>query len=408
MRRGTPGFVGARLKEAREARGLTATALSELLGVSRQAVSQYENDAQSPRTDVMEEIVRTLKFPLDFFLRQKVPTPPRKIFYRSMSAATKAARVRMEHRHEWLADIVDYLRDFVELPPINFPQFDLPENPRMLSGNDIEFLAAETRKFWGMGEGPVGNLVWLLENNGTVVARGDMGAHTLDAFSDWYEAHGTPYIFLGADKESSVRSRFDAAHELGHLVLHRDIDRKYLTRKADFKLIESQAHRFAGAFLLPASAFADDLYSFNLEAFKAIKTKWNTSIASMLHRSEDLEIVTEEQARRLWRNLARRGWKLKEPLDDRLPIEKPRLLRRAFELLINEGVQTRAQIRGAFPYALNDIEELAGLPHGFLEEKPAPVDLKIYSMKRRPSSREESTDEGEVINLWAVGDNGAD
>jgi hypothetical protein len=65
----------------------------------------------------------------------------------------------------------------------------------------------------------------------------------------------------------------------------------------------------------------------------------------MLRRSEDLSVVEGEHARRLWRNLARRGWKLKEPLDDQLPIEKPRLLRKAFELPIRERVQTRAQIR---------------------------------------------------------------
>ena len=55
-----------------------------------------------------------------------------------------------------------------------------------------------------------------------------------------------------------------------------------------------------------------------------------------LRRSEDLSVVEEEHVRRLWRNLARRGWKLKEPLDDQLPIEKSRLLHRAFELSIRE------------------------------------------------------------------------
>ena len=71
----------------------------------------------------------------------------------------------------------------------------------------------------------------------------------------------------------------------------------------------------------------------------------------MLRRSEDLSVVEREHARRLWRNLARRGWKLNEPLDDQLPIKKPRLPRRAFELPIKERVQTRAQIREALPYA---------------------------------------------------------
>jgi hypothetical protein len=77
-------------------------------------------------------------------------------------------------------------------------------------------------------------------------------------------------------------------------------------------------------------------------AWLSVPTRW---ISMMLRRSEDLSVVEGKHARRLWRNLARRGWKLKEPLDDQLPIEKPRLLRKAFELPIRERVQTRAQIR---------------------------------------------------------------
>jgi hypothetical protein len=77
-------------------------------------------------------------------------------------------------------------------------------------------------------------------------------------------------------------------------------------------------------------------------AWLSVPTRW---ISMMLRRSEDLSVVEGKHARRLWRNLARRGWKLKEPLDDQLPIEKARLLRKAFELPIRERVQTRAQIR---------------------------------------------------------------
>ena len=39
MKLGTPGFVGPRLREAREGRGLTAMSLAELLGITRSAIS---------------------------------------------------------------------------------------------------------------------------------------------------------------------------------------------------------------------------------------------------------------------------------------------------------------------------------------------------------------------------------
>jgi Zn-dependent peptidase ImmA (M78 family)/DNA-binding XRE family transcriptional regulator len=404
MKRGTPGFVGARLREGREARGLTAIALSEILGVSRQAVSQYENDQQTPRPDVMERIERVLNLPPEFFSRPVENLPEdRRIFYRSMSTATKAARTRVERRYAWLASIVDYLKRYVSFPPVVFPRFDVPRNPQELSWEDIEVLASETRRFWGMGEGPISNMVWLLENNGAVAARGATGADKLDAFSEWYEwhreQHHTPYVFLGADKSSGPRSRYDAAHELGHLVLHRHINRKHITHQPTFKLIEDQAHRFGSAFLLPASAFANDLAAPSLDAFRALKPTWKVSIAMMVYRSAELELISKEHAQRLWRNRARRGWTHKEPLDDHLPIEKPRLLRRVFELLIEEGVQSRAEIRAALPYAQSDIEELAGLPPGFLKDRPAPISLKAYSRKRRGETREEPAKPADVVDL---------
>ncbi len=408
MKPGTPGFTGARLREAREARGLTAIALSDILGVSRQAVSQYENDLQTPHPEVMRKIELALNLPPDFFTRPVAEeTKPRKIFYRSMSTATKGARVRVERRYGWLITIADYLRRFVTFPRVSFPRFDVPADPNELTWQEIEEFASKTRKFWGMGDGPISNMVWLLENNGAVVTRSTVGADKLDAFSEWYEyqvQYETPYVFLGADKNTGVRSRYDAAHELGHLVLHWDIKAKHVTHRPTFKLIEDQAHRFASAFLLPTRTFANDFSAPTLDTFRALKPKWKASIAMMLYRSQELGLIDEYRAERLWRSRARRGWIREEPLDDQLPIEEPRLLRRAFELLINEGVQSRAEIRAALPYALNDIEELAGLAHGFLKEKPAPVSLKAYSRKRHNSARDGRSEPGEVVDFRPTGD----
>jgi|SRR5215211_898803 hypothetical protein len=167
--------------------------------------------------------------------------------------------------------------------------------------------------------------------------------------------------------------------------------------------IKDQAHRFAAAFL-PARTFANDFYTPNLDAFRALKPKWKVSIGMMVYRSGELELVSKEQERRLWINRTRRGWRTKEPLDDQIPVEEPRLLRRAFHLSIDEGVQSRAEIAAALPYALRDIEELAGLPPHFLEEKPAPISLKAFKSKRFRNSREEPTEPAEVMDFSTTGD----
>jgi Zn-dependent peptidase ImmA (M78 family)/transcriptional regulator with XRE-family HTH domain len=376
MKPGTPGFIGARLKEAREARGLTSAALSQMLGLSRTAISHYENGDQSPRPEVMERIQQTLNLRPEFFRRLPAPKSSGAVFYRSMSAATKAARVKAERRYAWLREIASYLREFITFPRVNLPVFDVPDDPNKISPELIEEIASETRRYWKLGDGPISNIAWLLENQGVIVSRCELEAETLDAFSEWHVADNTPYIILGSDKNVAVRSRSDAGHELAHLILHRKIDRTRIARSQDFKLIETQAHRFSGAFLLPASAFFREVSVPSLDTFRALKPIWLVSIQMFLYRSQDLGLISKERSARMWANCARRGWRLREPLDDRLPVEQPRLLSRAFQMLIQENVQTRTSMLSALPYSQKDIEDLAGLPQGFFRENVEPIALR--------------------------------
>lgn len=406
MKPGTLGFVGARLREGREARGLSASALAEILEVSRQAVSQYENDQKTPRPEVMRKIEETLNLPSEFFWRPAVSPKSHKFFWRSNSAATKTERVRAAHKFGWLETIVGYLDGFMKFPEVNFPDFGemfpggkLPRHPGAISFDSIELLAARTRKFWGLGnEGSISNVVWLLENNGAIVTRSELHADSLDAFSAWSD-EGRPFVFLASDKESAARSRFDAAHELAHIVLHRNLDRTCLTKAAEFRLIEDQAHRFAGAFLLPAAAFANDFSVASLDAFHALKVKWHVAIAMMIHRAQDLGLIAEDHARRLWINRTRRGWRIKEPLDDKLPVERPRLLFRSFAALLSEGIQSRAEMLSTLSLPAKDIEELACLPEEFLEEKFAPINLREFTSGRRPQNSNDSLTPGEVVEF---------
>jgi Zn-dependent peptidase ImmA (M78 family)/transcriptional regulator with XRE-family HTH domain len=364
---GTPGFVGERLVQARQARDLSATSLAEMIGVKSANISNYEHGKQSPSPEVMDRITQVLNQPLPFFLRP-VPLIHRDedFWWRAMSAATKSARSRAYARHSWLREIVSYLQDYVDFPNVNIPELDVPEDVRKITSDMIEDFAGECRRHWKLGDGPVADVVLLMENNGVIVSRGDLVAETLDAFSQWPIDSAHPFVFLGADKASAVRSRHDASHELGHLILHRRVDRKSVRNPVLFKLMENQAHRFALAFNLPASGFANQLWSPTLDAFLALKPHWKTAIAAMIKRCEQLDILSEEQARRSWINMSRRGWRKREPLDDRLAAEQPRLLRRSFELLIKEGIKSTEQILVDLALNASDIEALACLESGYL------------------------------------------
>ncbi len=365
----TPGFVGQRLREARQVRGLRAVELAEKLGVSAQAVSSYETGKKSPSPEIADAIASTLSMPAHFFTLPPRPESDKPVFYRSMSAATKTARRRAEFRQRWLEDLTKYLGTFVEFPEIRLPEFDLPDNPLLIADDEIERLAEDARQAWRMSAIPIANMVTLLENQGVVVARDKLGAATLDSLSKYGDR---PYIIIGTDKGTAVRWRFDAAHELGHLLLHRNINPRELTEPAQFKQIENQAHRFAAAFLVPMATFAEEFFSASLDALRAMKPRWRVSIAMMIKRARDGDLISEQHETRLWINYSRRGWRRAEPLDDTLDAEKPRLLRSAVELTFSQGGQRGSDLSHAVSLADADIESLCGLPARFLRDADAP------------------------------------
>lgn len=237
MRSGTPGFSGERLVQARYAWGLSATSLADLVGVSAQSISHYEQNKHSPSAEVMDAIASKLNFPRAFFLRPVLGCDPAPIFWRSQSAALKAARKRAAVRLSWLKEIMNFLEQFFDFPAVALPDFGIRDF-RKVSAEDAERMAIECRKAWGFGTAPIANLCSTLEAKGVIVAQMRMDAAGLDAFCQWPEMGINPLVLQGTDKRNAARSRFDAAHELAHLVLHRRIDQKRLNGPADRKVIE--------------------------------------------------------------------------------------------------------------------------------------------------------------------------
>lgn len=386
MKPNTPNFIAERLVEARKAMGLTGAGLAKALDVSRQQVSNYEKGKQSPSPEVMQKITETLGIPLTFFtfnhrhesLDTKLP-----VFFRA-STTSKSDREQAQIRYQWLLDIYSFLESFIDFPVIEIPDFNLPSDPKMISDELIEELTQETRKFWGLGLGPISNLIWLLENKGVIAGCCHFGAN-IDGLSNFYGQR--PYVILGIDKKSAVRSRFSAAHELGHLILHRNIPSYLLEDEEYFKLIENQANRFAGAFIFPEPSFFKEVTKIDLDYFRILKSRWKVSIGMMVFRAKDLGLIDQDFSSRLWRNIARRGWRKIEPLDDIIPIEEPHLLSNAFKLLIEQSICTRHEILCRIPYPQEYIESICGLEKNYLNENV--IDLRHYLKPKEQNKKKQ-------------------
>lgn len=340
-----------RVRRAREARSLTqaelAKAVTELTGrtLSAPAISQIERGATKPSPETLGGLAHALRYPPAFFATRfnatGRPEPDPYGFFRSLRT-TSARDRRSALAHAFLVhDLVVVLERHLRLPDL-----DVPKHPvgRDADAGAPAAAAAMVRAAWHVPAGPIPNVVRQLERAGIAVARLTTGLRAVDAFSVNFPER--PVVILGDDKGKRARSRFDAAHELGHLVMHSDA--------TDWESVsETQAHAFAAEFLMPEQDVRDDLAADKLTWRRLVdlKVRWGTSVAALVRRARDLNVINSLEYTNWMKGISARGWRVDEPGDRELgPPEAPVILELAVERLGRMGL----------PFA--EVVSEAGLP----------------------------------------------
>src|SRR5258706_4477730 len=237
-------FDGIRLTIARLYRGTRKNELAKAIGVTPAAITQYEQGRTRPSEAVLAALALHLGFPTTFFERGRSASMVSEshVHFRRLRSTTKLERDRLLARISLLAELIGEIERHVSLAAISIP--DIP-GVGADDGKAAERAAITVRDLWGLGSGPIQHVVRLLEGKGVVVVRPAIDTQNVDAFSTLIA--GRPIVVLASDKKDASRSRMDAAHELGHLVMHHDAEPGRQT-------IEREAQRFAAAFLLPRDA----------------------------------------------------------------------------------------------------------------------------------------------------------
>lgn len=360
-------FNGQRLKIARVYRNMSATELAELIDVKKQAISQFENGAIRPKPETEFAIITTLGFPREFFHQEIYETKKLGTFFRALSSANALDKKTQETKTEMVVKIYEFLCDYLNLPCLNLPNIDV-------EGKNIEDIALLLRDYWEIDEKPVPNMVNLLENNGIIVSAFDMDSKKIDAFTQMFSfENGLRYcVVVGNDKKSAVRRNFDMAHELGHIILHSNVENLDELTKEEEKKMENEADQFAAAFLLPKNAFYNDLKNpTDLKSYVELKQKWHVSISAMLIRAKALGRITIKQYQALMKSMSYRKWRTCEPLDEQMKIPVPTLFISAFEVLFENDIMTHKSFINklsayGLPMAADEIEKLLALPKNTL------------------------------------------
>lgn len=375
-------FQGERLRQARLSENFTATDLADRLEVSRQLISAAEK-GKPLGLEKMTQAACVLGVSIDYFY---APIPPAvdelqsAISYRSLKRTPEFQKDRADVALAWAKEVVVRFSELLELPALRLPTYE-PKAPEELSWEDIDERARCTRQFFGIGFGPIDRLILLLENHGVVVGYANL-SEDMDGVSAWYESGP---IILAKKGSPAVRSRFDIAHELGHLVLHRHLSAEDVDDPVRHDLMEKQAHYFAGSFLLPEEGFAPEAVRIDLDYLLTLKRRWKVSLQAMMMRLESLGIVTKDQLGRFYQNLSRRRWRKEEPLDDELPTENPILFERASRFLAKEQALpfeeafTRTQLPKGY------LETFSGLQSGTLTNSQS-IDTNVVQFRRKDRS----------------------
>ncbi|APD34551.1 MULTISPECIES: helix-turn-helix domain-containing protein [Burkholderia] len=370
-------FIGSNLRTARLFHGLSQQELGDQIGCSKQFLSRLESGVDVPASALVTRLCDRLAVLPDFFVEpDPMPIADEQCHFRKQLTTKAVLHQGARARGEFLKRMINVMDAHLELPRYDFEEGDAS------SAEAIERAAERAREHWGLGLGPIQNMTHIAENAGAVVMPINGLAPEIDAISF---ATRRPVIAMNSDGRSSCRARFGIAHEIGHFCLHIGV-------QTGDKVTESQANRFASAFLMPRRYFAAECRAalrgsrLNWSALADIKGRWGVSKAATIYRGRQLGVFSDEQYRSGVIGLTRRGEARSEFEDKDMPLELPDLIADGIQVLREAFGISRAALAQEMKVQTSLLDELlaARFDTGAFATKPDNV--LSMSVERRARS----------------------
>lgn len=320
---------------ARESRGLTQKELAANISIQQGTVSKIEAGLQIPSGDVIDRMAEALDYSRElFFLTERVYGFNSAVFFHRKRQSLPDKVLRKLHSFMNLARfrVSRLLRASEISSSAAFQRIDIVDYR-----GGAEEIARIVRATWHVPIGPVRNVTEAIENAGGVVVRMDFGTKLVDAISEWIP--GYPPIFL-VNSDADIpgdRLRLTLAHEIAHVIMHRLPNPE----------MEMEANAFAAEFLMPRKEIKASLYNLTIAKLIQLKKVWKVSMAALIHRAYELGTINESQRKYFYINLAKKGYRLREPGSEEIPVERPSLLARL----------TRAHLE-QLNYTIDDLKSL--------------------------------------------------
>jgi len=305
---------------ARELKGLTQAALSQAMGTVSQIELSNLETGRTPITDQhIQQLSKALNVRPSFFTKEE-PVNKRlsRFYYRKRNTLPAKTQNAIEAQIKVLRGLFMELLKEVEADTRELPYMPVSKN------NGPEEIASAVRLFFNLDDGPIENLVSLVEQTGVPVVFLNAGSDKFSGMTVQTDVN-THIIFLNKNMPNDHK-RFTLAHELGHLIMHIPFadEPEFFSDMENLEAIEKQADRFAGAFLMPAREIKRQMaHSFTYSRLTELKLYWKVSKQAIIYRAKDLNMITPQKFTNLFVELSRNGERKRELLE--VPIDEPRL-----------------------------------------------------------------------------------
>jgi Zn-dependent peptidase ImmA (M78 family)/transcriptional regulator with XRE-family HTH domain len=313
-------FNPAQLRLARDLRALPAEHLAVKAGCSLPEIRAFEAGTLEPTHRMLLRLSLVLETPVEFFGAEPTEMPPAvdQCHFRQLRPALALRRRQAVGEIAMLARLLEGAALHIELP--NDLVTELTASPT--TTDEVEQLAERVRSVWGLGREPVLSVAHAFESHGACLWRLPKSLSALGSFSVWHR--GRPFVALC--RESSMSSRLDAAHELGHLLMH-------FEPMPGHPGFERGADRFARAFLLPREAIrAEAPECLDWEAFARLEARWGAPLPVLVERAFEVGVLRESAYL-----TALAHPEIHQCRHDSFP-EEPRLIRRVVHMLADDSL----------------------------------------------------------------------
>ena len=305
----TKDHLPIRLREARLMMKFSMEKLAARTGgaITKQSISRYEKGIMHPKHDALQALAQALNISKNYFKGTNLHIDVPRLRTTSNNRLADEELISLEAKLSFWAE--QYLAKEREA---NFhTSFKNPiQDTAVLTIEDAIRAADLLRERWHCGDGSIPSILRLMERKGIKILSAELPKDVL-GLSTWVdETHPLIILDMRPEQTTVERIRYTAAHELAHLLLT-------FPDGLEFS-IEKRCDLFAGFFLMPKSAFVEEMGAehrniVTLEEMIDIKNIYGISIHSLIITARYYGIITTEY-KRWWydkypqQNPLEKGW----------------------------------------------------------------------------------------------------